>query len=102
MYFVTYRNVLQQGKTFEDYRKGFTHVWQTLRREWGATHIEMYRPLYDESGAFYSRYTIQSLDTWNENLQSPRFAEMLRHLGSILDLTQSQVEVSVVLETGVT
>ncbi len=100
MYFVTYRNVLRADKTLDDYRKGLKHVWPILK-EWGATHVEMYQPLYDESGAFYSRYTVDSLDRWNENLHSPRFDEMLRHLADVLDLAQSQVTTTVAIDTGI-
>ena len=99
VYFVTYRNVLRPGKTLDDYRRGLKHVWPILQ-EWGATRLEMYQPLYDESGAFYSRYTVGSLDRWNENLRSPRFDEMLRHLADVLDLAQSQVTTNVTIDTG--
>jgi len=99
VYFVTYRNVLRPDRTLDDYRKGLKHVWPILQ-EWGATHIEMYQPLYDESGAFYSRYTVSSLDKWNESLRTHRFDEMLKHLADVIDLSQSQVTTNVMIETG--
>jgi len=99
MFFVTYRNVLQPNKTLDDYRNGLNNVWPTLQK-WGAINAEMFQPLYDESGAFYTRYAVNSLDVWNENLMSQEFTRMLQHLADTIDLAQSEVEVSVSLTTG--
>ncbi|MBN1448860.1 MAG: hypothetical protein JXA28_13095 [Bacteroidetes bacterium] len=101
MYFVTYRNVLRPRTTLDDYRKGLQHVWPTLHA-WGAENVEMYQELYDESGAFYTRYTIASLDTWNEHVTSDEFNTMLKHLENILDLSMSEVSVAVAIPTGIT
>ena len=98
MYYVTYRNVLQPGRSLDDYRKGLSHVWPTLHG-WGASNIEMYQLLYDESGAFYTRYTVASLDEWNAHVMGADFAKQLSSLAAILDLKQSRVEVSVALPT---
>lgn len=98
MFYVTYRNVLRPGKTLDDYRRGLKNVWPTLQ-SWGASSMELFEKLYDESGAFYSRYTIESLDKWNANLQSPSFREMSKHLNDVLDLSKSEVEVAYALET---
>ena len=100
MYYVTYRNVLQPGKTLDDYRKGLTHVWPTLQN-WGASNIEMYQLLYDESGAFFTRYTVLSLDEWNAHIMSAEFSRQLSSLSQILDLKESRVEISVSLPTGI-
>jgi hypothetical protein len=100
MYFVTYRNVLQPDATLDDYRKGLRHVWPTLQ-SWGAASVEMFQDLYDESGAFYTRYAVASLDTWNRHIMSEAFRKMLTHLEEILDLAASEVTVGVSLETGV-
>jgi len=100
MYYVTYRNVLQPKMTMEVYRQGLKRVWPSLR-EWGAISVEMFQELYDESGAFYTRYSIESLDKWNRHVMSPEFDVMLKNLDSILDLSQSEVSVSVSLPTGV-
>ncbi|MDH7515459.1 MAG: hypothetical protein QHI48_06280 [Bacteroidota bacterium] len=99
MFFVTYRNVLQPGRTLDEYRRGLAHVWPTLKG-WGAVRVEMYQQLYDESGAFFTRYTIRSLDEWNAHVMGPEFSRQMAHLASILDLSQSKVEVGVALETG--
>jgi hypothetical protein len=99
MYYVTYRNVLRPGKSLEEYRQGLSRVWPTLK-EWGATHAEMYQDLYDESGAFFTRYTIQSLDKWNEHMTSPAFGTMLHHLEHVLDLSLSEVTVAVAIPGG--
>ncbi len=99
MYYVTYRNVLLPDRTLNDYREGLAHVWPKLQ-SWGAANVEMYQTLYDESGAFYTRYTITSLDEWNKHLMSDEFSGMLTHLSHILDLGASDVEVSVALPTG--
>ncbi len=100
MYYVTYRNVLKPHSSLEDYRRGLKHVWPTLQA-WGAASVEMFQELYDESGAFYTRYFIESLDQWNTHVMSPEFATMLKHLDEILDLSMSEVTVSVSLPTGV-
>jgi hypothetical protein len=100
MFFVTYRNVLQPGKTQADYRKGLGHVWPVLR-QWGAVSVEMFQLLYDESGAFYTRYSITSLDEWNSHIMGNEFEKQLSHLASVLDLSQSEVDISVQLNTGI-
>ncbi len=100
MYFVTYRNVLNPHATLQEYRQGLQHVWPVLK-SWGARRVEMYQELYDESGAFFTRYSIESLDQWNTHVMSAEFAEMLKHLDEILDLSMSEVTVSVSLDTGI-
>ena len=100
MYFVTYRNVLRPRVTLDDYRKGLQHVWPTLK-SWGALSVDMYRELYDESGAFYTRYTIDSLDKWNEHVTSDEFNNMLKHLENLLDLSMSEVAIAVSMPTGI-
>lgn len=100
MYYVTYRNVLKTHASLEDYRRGLRHVWPTLQ-SWGANRVEMFQELYDESGAFYTRYFIDSLDQWNTHVMSAEFASMLKHLDGILDLSMSEVTVSVSLPTGI-
>ena len=99
MYYVTYRNVLQPGKSLEEYRKGLSHVWPTLQ-SWGASTVEMFQQLYDESGAFYTRYTVRSLDDWNAHVMGADFSRQMSLLAQILDLKQSRVDVSVALQTG--
>jgi hypothetical protein len=100
MYYVTYRNVLQPHASLDEYRRGLKHVWPTLQ-SWGATRVELSQELYDESGAFYTRYSIDSLDQWNSHVMSPEFASMLKQLDNVLDLSMSEVTVSVSLPTGV-
>ena len=100
MYSVTYRNVLRPRASLDDHRKGLQHVWPTLR-SWGAISVEMFQELYDESGSFYTRYTVESLDTWNEHVTSDEFNTMLTHLEHTLDLSMSEVTVSVSLPTGI-
>ena len=100
MYFITYRNVLQPETTLDDYKRGLKHVWPTLQ-SWGATKIEMFQELYDESGAFYTRYYVESLDNWNQHIMSPQFTVMLEHLDTVIDLGQSEVAISVELDPGV-
>ncbi len=100
MYYVTYRNVLRPNKTLDDYRKGLQHVWPTLN-SWGALGVEMFQELYDESGAFFTRYTIDSLDRWNQHVTSHEFDDMLEHLEHVLDLSMSEVIVAVSISTGV-
>jgi len=100
MYYVTYRNVLLPRTSLDDYRKGLQHVWPTLQ-SWGAVNVEMFQELYDESGSFYTRYTINSLDTWNKHVTSDAFNTMLDQLGQVLDLSMSEVIVSVSLPTGI-
>lgn len=99
MYYVTYRNVLRPRATIDDYRKGLTNVWPTLK-SWGAVTVEMYQELYDESGAFYTRYNIESLDKWNVHVTSDEFNTMLKHLENILDLSMSEVTVAVSMDPG--
>jgi hypothetical protein len=99
MYYVTYRNVLQPGKNLDEYRKGLSHVWPTLQ-SWGAINLEMFQQLYDESGAFFTRYTVKSLDEWNAHVMGAEFSKQMSSLAHILDLTQSRVDVSVALATG--
>jgi hypothetical protein len=100
MYYVTYRNVLRPRTSLDDYRKGLQHVWPTLQ-SWGAVHVEMFQELYDESGSFYTRYTINSLDMWNRHVTSDAFFTMLGQLEHVLDLSMSEVIVSVSLPTGI-
>ncbi len=100
MYYVTYRNVLRPRKTLDDYRRGLQHVWPTLQ-SWGALGVEMYQELYEESGSFYTRYTIDSLDRWNRHVTSDEFNQMLEHLEHVLDLSMSEVSVAVSISTGV-
>ena len=99
MYHVTYRNVLLPGKTLDDYRHSLSRAWPTLSA-WGAETVEMYQQLYDESGAFFTRYTVKSLDEWRAHVMGPDFNRQLASLAQILDLSQSRVEVSVSLPTG--
>lgn len=100
MYYVTYRNVLNPLASIDEYRRGLQHVWPTLQ-SWGASRVELFQPLYDESGAFYTRYSIGSLDDWNRNLMSPQFSKMLENLEHIIDVSQSEVEVTVAIESGI-
>jgi hypothetical protein len=100
MYYVTYRNVLNPLASLDDYRRGLRHVWPTLQ-SWGATRVDLYQELYDESGAFYTRYAISSLDEWNRHLMSEEFANMLEHLEQVIDVSQSEVTVTVALESGI-
>lgn len=100
MYYVTYRNVLRPGKSLDDYRQGLAKVWPTLQ-SWGATHVEMFHELFDESGAFYTRYSVGSLDSWNEHLVTDEFFTMLRHLEHTLDLSMSEVIVTVGVPSGI-
>jgi hypothetical protein len=100
MYYVTYRNVLKGHASLDDYRRGLQHVWPTLK-SWGAVRVEMFQELYDESGAFYTHYFIESLDQWNSHVMSPEFAVMLKHLNDILDLSMSEVTVAVSLPSGI-
>jgi hypothetical protein len=99
MYYVTYRNVLQPGKSLDEYRKGLAHVWPTLQ-SWGAVHVEMFQLLYDESGAFCTRYTVKSLDVWNTHVMGADFSRQMSSLAQLLDLAQSRVDVCVALATG--
>jgi len=61
----------------------------------------MFQELYEESGAFFTRYTIDSLDRWNQHVTSSEFDDMLEHLEHVLDLSMSEVIVAVSISTGV-
>jgi hypothetical protein len=92
MYYVIYKDKLKQGKTMENF-KNWLREYMPIQNDWGAKDFDVYKPLYGSSDIFYVKYTVESLDKWNNGLASPMGKRLIEAISEVIDI--SKVEVSI-------
>jgi hypothetical protein len=92
MYYVIYKDKLKQGKTMENF-KNWLREYMPIQNDWGAKDFDVYKPLYGSSDIFYVKYTVESLDKWNNGLASPMGKRLIEAISEVIDV--SKVEVSI-------
>jgi hypothetical protein len=92
MYYVIYKDKLKQGKTMEDF-KNWLRKYMPIQNDWGAIDFDVYKPIYGQSDVFYVRYSVESLDKWNNGLASPMGKRLIEAISDVIEI--SRVEVSI-------
>jgi len=92
MYYIIYKDKLKQGKTMEDFTN-WLRKYMPIQNDWGAKDFDVYKSLYGPSDVFYVRYSVESLDNWNNGLQSPMGKRLIEAISDVIEI--SRVEVSI-------
>lgn len=92
-YTIIYRDTLLPGVGMEDlleWVKGNLH----LHRIWGAKEVTVHKLLFNESGTFQIHYQVDSLDRWNDGIQSEAGIQAVEEkLGKLIDLAKVEIQV---------
>ncbi len=92
-YTIIYQDPLLPGKTMDDlleWVKSHLH----LHRIWGAKEVTVHQILFSEGGTFQTHYQVDSLDRWNDGMQSEAGQQAIGvDLGKIVDLSRVEVQV---------
>lgn len=93
MFAIIYKNTLNANKSMEDAKKWLKQNWP-IHQKLGALEMEVYQSLYyGETGIFFVKYKLKSLDKYLEGLKTAESEKMLKSLSEIVDVTQTTSEI---------
>jgi len=92
MYYIIYKDKLKQGKTIEDFTN-WLREYMPIQNDWGAIDFDVYKPLYGSSDIFYVKYSVESLDKWNNGLQSPMGKRLIEAISDVIEISKVEVNI---------
>jgi len=94
MIYITYRNVLKPNKNQDDFMNWFKVYWPVQQR-WGATSVKFWNSQQDDKNVLFCRYTVESLDRWNQKAVGPESELLVKALGEVVDMDQMSIKITV-------